>query len=163
MAERLPIEQISFFDARASQGLPHWPTLRGARLTDLSIKRLRSLCDLVCLDGFYNTNLNKYSGEADRERALFGETRKKMQTRSGEPYVLYILWWIGNYHKGSIVHIGFQYPHILAFPESGVLKAACEHYRRVARAVYHQATMDSNVEDFINKHCRGNAKYGVQS
>lgn len=43
------------------------------------------------------------------------------------------------------------------------MKAACEHYRRVARAAYHAKALDPDVEDFINKHCRGNAKYGVQS
>lgn len=159
MSERLPIPQIPLFDARATKGLPHWPTLRGARLDDAAFKRLRILTDLIYLEGHYTTNLNKYSGKPDRERALFGESRKTLRTSLGGSYILYILWWIGNYHAGSIVHIGFQYPHILAFRDAEVLNAACAHYRRVAAAAYGTKAMDGDVSKFINDHCRGNAKW----
>jgi len=155
--ERLRVPELAFFDKRASKGLPHWPTLRGARLDDEAFKRLRRLADLVYLEGTYNTNLNKYVAEPSLERAFFAETRKSMQTLQGKPYILYILWWIGNYHAGSIVHIAFQYPHCLGFSKESMLLAACTHYRRVVAAAYGDRELHDDVAEFVEKYCRGKA------
>ncbi len=154
--KRLRVPQIPLFDERAQLGLPHWPTLRGARLEEQHFKALSHLADLVCLIGDYQTNLNVWNEKSSLvEKALFGETRDKIKTRTGESYVIYILWWIGNYHAGSIFHMAYQYPHYYAFDEDLLLKRALRHFRRVCEVAYSGRTLDDDVAEFLEKFNKG--------
>lgn len=98
-----------------------WPTLRGIRLEDAAVSRLRQRAvttgkSIIFLDGHYETNLN-FDIRGPTERAVFYEWMIKGKTKAHGN--IFLLCWIGDFHNGSIFHCGYQYPQVNAWNHNG--------------------------------------------
>lgn len=132
-----------------------WPTLRGAYLTDESVEELKKVAitvgkSIVFLDGMYKTNLNKWVKKDPIERAIFFEWNIRHGTQ-----MFFALCWIGNFHNGSIFHIGYQFPHITWWKEytsqEWLERQAFRVYERVAKLLYSFSSkaVDLEVSKFL--------------
>ena len=149
-ARELIPEMFGSFEQRKGKVL--WPTLRGGRLTDENVARLKPLSGIVFLDGMYETNLN-YGKSPPQERAIFFETRERVPLDiDGKTHVLYALVWVGNYYKGSVFHLGWQFPHMTMYENSDLETLACKIYKLVAWRIYGSLeAMDPEVRAFIRQ------------
>jgi hypothetical protein len=71
---------------------------------------------------------------------------------------LYLIGWIGGYEKGSIMHVGWQFPHVRRFSEESLNMEAFSVYKEIAKVIYHADEwddlryMDSAVRRFITQY-----------
>lgn len=149
-ARELIPEMFGSFADRKGKVL--WPTLRGGRLTDENVAKLKSLAGIVFLDGMYQTNLN-YGKSPPEERAIFFETRERVYLEhDGKTHVLYALVWVGNYYKGSVFHLGWQFPHMTMYDAADLEGLAFKIYKLVAWRIYgSEEAMDREVREFLLK------------
>lgn len=133
-----------------------WPTMRGAYLTNDTVAFLRDRAikigkSIVFLDGTYKTNLNKWVKKDPLERAVFFE----WQVRDGTQ-MFFALCWVGNFHNGSIFHVGYQFPHSTWWTErvgQDIMERwSWNIYRHVAECLYSLVPegYDTEVEKFLN-------------
>lgn len=138
-----------------------WPTLRKGWLTDASVEEIEQYVtgtgrSIIFLDGTYRTNLNQWCDppRGPWERAVFFEFLVKHPRVKGG---IYILSWIGNYHNGSIIHFGLQYPQVRCWHEVGngveefFEKKTFQVYKTIAHILYKNTSgeMDDEVRSFI--------------
>ena len=147
-ARELIPESFSAFENRRGKVL--WPTLRNGRLTDENIAKIKPMAGIVFLDGMYETNLN-YDKAPPQERAIFFESRQRVHLELDDrTHVLYALVWVGNYYKGSVFHIGWQFPHMTMYRNLDLIKHSFGIYKLVAWRIYgSMEEMDPEVRQFI--------------
>jgi hypothetical protein len=136
-----------------------WPTIRKAWLIDESVEEIRQYVQgrgrsIIFLDGVYKTNLNQWCGKDPEERAVFFEFLVKHPRVMGG---IYVLSWIGNYHNGSIIHFGWQYPQVRCWrentkgTESFLEGKVFTIYKEIVRILYRHSEhdMDDEVREFL--------------
>lgn len=135
-----------------------WPTIRKAWITDKNIGELRKYAtgkgrSIVFLDGEYQTTLNRYKGLDPTERAVFFEFMVRNKETRG---AIFTYVWIGNFHNGSIIHFGFQYPQVRCWNEAGISetffeKAVFDIYKTIVEILYKDSEyeIDKEVKRFI--------------
>lgn len=147
-----------------------WPTLRGAWLNDDTMTELDKRVSAGVIFGRvkYNTRLNQNApmtpedkSNPDRdcprhptEQAVFFEAELRLPSLEPPHKSLstYFLVWIGNYYRGSVIHIAPSYPQVLYFDPKKVEQKAGVLYRRVADIMYsHRKSLpvDREVAEFI--------------
>ena len=141
-----------------------WPTLRKAYMTDDNIQKLKKYVtgtgrSIIFLDGVYDTKLNRYVKKDSKERAVFFEF---MLRKKGVKGAIQTICWIGNFHNGSIIHFGPQFPQFqcwvdclgyqeaMRFFEEGCFKI----YRDIAAILYSGPYQDEEVKEFIENGSR---------
>lgn len=154
---RQPLEWSELFDHRGTK--VKWPTLRKAWLTDSTVQKIRDYAtgkgrSIVFLDGEYQTTLNRYVGKDPTERAVFFEFMVRSKEHKG---AIFTYCWIGNFHNGSIIHFGWQYPQMRCWDDAEVGEDFFERgtfqiYREVAEILYADSEyeMDREVAKLIN-------------
>lgn len=143
---------MSIFEGRK----PKWPTLRGGQLSAGSVERLQELPGLTmfCKGAHVVHELPSggmgHGGKRTEYPAVSFELERFVQ-RNGDAhrYPLYIIVWIGSYKQGSIVHLGWQYPHCDGFCIDRLEAEAFRAFRDIAIAVYGPRDLDSDVDAFI--------------
>ena len=155
---------------------PYWPTFRGAPLHTSSFERdkdgkrwhqgverclqisdrIGTLSGVIYISQGYQwvcTTPNGGLGNGSRNDAYptisFERTFWVKRAHENRKFPVYLLGWIGGYEKGSILHVGWQYPHAASFCPDGLLEAARQNYRQIAEAVYGGEAPDSDVRKFI--------------
>ena len=64
---------------------------------------------------------------------------------------LYTIAWIGGYRQGSILHFGWQYPHVLGFDQDEIAEHSHQLYCQIAKLVYpFDGLVDKDVTRVIN-------------
>lgn len=136
-----------------------WPTLRKAYMTEDNTETLRKFVmgkgrSIIFLDGQYETKLNRYVRKDPFERAVFFEF---MLRKKGVKGAIQTLVWIGNFHNGTIIHFGPQFPQMQCWLEAAGPKAmlffeeACFNiYKEVANILYNGDIIDKEVKEFVN-------------
>lgn len=135
-----------------------WPTLRKAWLTDSTVERIKQYAtskgrSIVFLDGDYTTTLNRYVGKDPTERAVFFEFMVRNREVKG---AIFVYCWIGNFHNGSIIHFGWQYPQMRCWDnaeagEEFFERGTFQIYREVANILYDESDheIDKEVAKFL--------------
>lgn len=134
-----------------------WPTLRKAYMTDENVAEIRKYAtgkgrSIVFLDGEYQTTLNRYVGKDPTERAIFFEFMVRNKNVKG---AIFVYVWIGNFHNGSIIHFGWQYPQMRCWEEHDpnaeefFERGVFDIYKTIAEILYGDAPMDKEVAKFI--------------
>jgi hypothetical protein len=149
--------------------MPVWPTFRNAPLTEENLERVKTLLDLVLeneekLDlwklimvahGSHYIHENEKGGflNGGGKRVKYPTISLELQcwipTLEGRKKPLYLNAWIGSYKKGSIVHLGWQYPHHLKFVKNELYSVACQIYATIAKIIYGSRQMDKDVQAHI--------------
>lgn len=136
-----------------------WPTLRKAYITDENVELLKKYIkkagrSIVFLDGPYETKLNRYVKKNPMERAVFFEF---MLRKKGIKGAIQTLVWIGNFHNGSIIHFGPQFPQMQCWLEmagkEGMLffeESCYKIYKDIALILYNNNVTDKEVIQFLN-------------
>lgn len=149
--------QSEFFSIRKNK--VKWPTLRQAYMTDENIEKIKQYVtgtgrSIIFLDGKYDTKLNRYVQADPTERAVFFEF---MLMKKGVKGAIQTLVWIGNFHNGSIIHFGPQFPQCLCWFEAGgkiaqtFFEECCfKIYKDIADILYNGNIIDDEVKEFIN-------------
>ena len=132
-----------------------WPTLRKAWLTDETVAKIREYAtgkgrSIVFLDGEYETTLNRYKGLDPTERAVFFEFMCRHPAKKG---AIFTYVWIGNFHNGSIIHFGFQYPQMRCWDEHEEVdenaffeRAVFTIYKQIAEILYDASEHETDRE-----------------
>jgi hypothetical protein len=139
---------------------PKWPTLRGGSLTKGSLRRLQELPGVTMFAQGYH-RVNEYAtggmgpgGEPKEYPALSFELQRYVRRNGSDRRTpLYLLCWVGAYSHGSIVHLGWQYPHQHDFKLEHIVCEALHAYRDVVEAVYGDREQDPDVQQFIARVC----------
>ncbi len=140
--------------------MPKWPTFRKALLTDEAIERLKKMPSLIFTavgtqivretanGGFH------HSGQPNEYPIFSFERQIRMRDSEGKSKILYAICWVGGYGKGSIFHMGWQYPHVNDFPQEELENFSKLVYIDVAKAVHGDlAKADVDVRNFLVNHC----------
>lgn len=153
---RRPLLDSDIFGHRGTK--VKWPTIRKAWLTDKNVAAIRKYAtgkgrSIVFLDGEYQTTLNRYKNLDPTERAVFFEFMVRNKETKG---AIFTYVWIGNFHNGSIIHFGFQYPQVRCWEEAGISESFFERatfsiYRDIVNMLYEDSEheMDREVRKFI--------------
>lgn len=152
---------------------PKWPTFRGGMLDD---KNFEEICgwleDLLNQEGllpksqckviFYsqgsqyvresaNGGFLNGGGMRNRYNCISFELQFRLRKKSGVSSQVYLIVWVGGYGKGSIMHCGWQFPHMNDYHVEDLEKAAMKVYPAIARLVYNGRPMDRDVIKFIKE------------
>jgi hypothetical protein len=145
----------SVFDVRPDNK-PAWPTFRGALLTDEALDRLEAIGGWVFFNRakhieheLENGGLSR-GGEPHEYNMVSFERRLHVErVDTGKRTVLYCIGWIGGYGKGSIWHIGWQFPHCCERTLESIERESFKFYGCVAKALYGDDDWDSEVAEFV--------------
>lgn len=150
---------------------PKWPTFRGAIIDVNHLNRIRSsMYDVLKAEGkigdckliqvsagwqFVRESANggfvNGGGTRNEYPTISFELQCYVQQKAGKKSPMYLIGWIGGYGKGSIMHVGWQFPHCEAFDPEDLKLAALKVYPSIARLVYGDRNMDPEVVKFIQE------------
>ena len=162
-------EFSSIFDIRRGKK-PHWPTFRGGNYTTNVREGLRHMEKLMYFAAgshwvhlLDNGGFGRH-GHPDSIPCEVCSWEKEVYCQRvdiNRKTKLYLLAWLGFYPPGktggkggSILHIGWQFPHVNKFQHTSLEQVALDHYVDVARVVYNNREVDREVYQFITANGR---------
>lgn len=139
---------------------PIWPTFRGAPLhgpgADSVLMGFRSLPDIIHATlGTHYVCTTKTGGlgrgpRRDGYPCISFERRLMLRRASdGRRCPLYLIGWVGGYERGSILHMGWQFPHERGFDNDELYQGASDTYGAIARIVYAGRPAPAEVRNYF--------------
>lgn len=150
---------------------PKWPTFRGGTLEEVELYRVWNALNVLLenedkLEGrkiiqasmgtqyvreSENGGFVNGGGTRNEYPTISFELQCYVQKKAGKKSPVYLIGWVGGYGKGSIMHVGWQFPHCEAFDPEDLKLAALKVYPSIARLVYGDRNMDPEVVKFIQE------------